>query len=97
MNLTTKHNWPYDRTFKALAAAVKWQPEKHLNVSVERFAEAFGPRNEPPPDGFVLVPIKPTDAMLEELARIGDGPMISGAEVWGYMLAAASANGKSES
>lgn len=40
-------------------------------------------------NGRVLVPIKPTEKMLEELARIGDGPEISGAEVWGYMLAAA--------
>lgn len=41
--------------------------------------------------GYAVVPIKPTDDMLEELARIGDGPLISGAEVWGYMLAAAAA------
>jgi len=41
------------------------------------------------PEGYVLVPIKPTERMLEELARIGDGPFISGEEVWGYMLAAA--------
>jgi len=39
--------------------------------------------------GYVIVPIKPSERMLEELARIGDGPLISGAEVWGYMLAAA--------
>lgn len=43
------------------------------------------------PEGFVLVPIKPTETMLEELARIGDGPAISGEEVWGYMLAAVTA------
>jgi hypothetical protein len=43
--------------------------------------------------GYVIVPIKPSERMLDELARIGDGPLISGAEVWGYMLAAASADG----
>jgi hypothetical protein len=42
--------------------------------------------------GYVIVPVKPSETMLEELARIGDGPMISGGEVWGYMLAAASAD-----
>lgn len=41
--------------------------------------------------GYAVVPIKPTDEMLEELARIGDGPAISGEEVWGYMLAAGDA------
>ena len=41
--------------------------------------------------GYVIVPIKPTEQMVEELARIGDGPMISGEEVWGYMLAACTA------
>ena len=45
-----------------------------------------------PIDGYAIVPIKPTEHMLEELARIGDGPMISGQEVWGYMLAAAMAD-----
>lgn len=39
--------------------------------------------------GYAIVPIKPSEKMIEELARIGDGPMISGEEVWGYMLAAA--------
>jgi hypothetical protein len=39
--------------------------------------------------GYAVVPIKPSERMLEELARIGDGPEISGAECWGYMLAAA--------
>jgi hypothetical protein len=42
------------------------------------------------------VPIKPSDEMLEELARIGDGPLISGGEVWGYMLAAAKAHPEPE-
>lgn len=42
--------------------------------------------------GYAIVPVKPSEKMLEELARIGDGPSISGAEVWGYMLAAAGAN-----
>ncbi len=42
-------------------------------------------------NGFAIVPIKPNERMLDELAHIGDGPMISGAEVWGYMLAAAEA------
>lgn len=42
--------------------------------------------------GYQIVPIKPTEEMLDELARIGDGPMISGGEVWGYMLAAATAH-----
>lgn len=49
----------------------------------------------PSPDelnGRVLVPIVPTEKMLDELARIGDGPMISGEECWGYMLAAAAAS-----
>lgn len=41
--------------------------------------------------GYMIVPIKPTDHMLEELARIGDGPGISGEDCWGYMLAAAAA------
>ena len=41
--------------------------------------------------GYVIVPIKPTEKMLEEMARIGDGPLISGDEVWGYMLAATQA------
>jgi hypothetical protein len=46
----------------------------------------------------VIVPVKPTERMLEELARIGDGPMISGEEVWGYMLAATTvADGQSAS
>lgn len=42
--------------------------------------------------GFVIVPKVATENMLEELARIGDGPLISGEEVWGYMLAAAVAS-----
>lgn len=42
-------------------------------------------------EGYAIVPVKPSDEMLAELARIGDGPMISGGEVWGYMLAAATA------
>jgi hypothetical protein len=41
--------------------------------------------------GYAIVPIQPSDAMIEELARIGDGPAISGEECWGYMLAAAAA------
>lgn len=45
--------------------------------------------------GYAIVPIKPSDEMLQELARIGDGPAISGGECWGYMLAAASAHGQS--
>lgn len=43
-------------------------------------------------DGFAIVPVKPSERMIEELARIGDGPMISGEECWGYMLAAALAD-----
>lgn len=39
-------------------------------------------------DGFVIVPKVPNDAMLARLAQIGDGPELSGGEVWGYMLAA---------
>lgn len=42
--------------------------------------------------GYAVVPIKPSEAMLAELAHIGDGPMISGEEVWGYMLASAAAH-----
>lgn len=42
--------------------------------------------------GYAVVPVRATDAMLEELARIGDGPMISGEECWGYMLAAGMAS-----
>ena len=42
--------------------------------------------------GLAIVPIKPSERMVEELARIGDGPMISGEECWGYMLAAAMAD-----
>lgn len=47
--------------------------------------------------GYAIVPIKPNEEMLEELARIGDGPAISGGEVWGYMLAAAKAHPEPES
>lgn len=56
------------------------------------FGTALEIMNQLRADGFVIVPIKPTDEMLDELARIGDGPMISGEECWGYMLAAALAS-----
>jgi hypothetical protein len=38
-------------------------------------------------EGYAVVPIQPSEAMLERLSEIGDGPELSGAEVWGYMLA----------
>jgi hypothetical protein len=44
MNATIKNGWPYDKTFNAIGAAVTWQPDRHLSISVEKFAESFGPR-----------------------------------------------------
>jgi hypothetical protein len=58
---------------------------------VDRISGTVDPGPPQTPEGYQLVPIVPTERMLEELAHIGEGPLISGAEVWGYMLAAASA------
>jgi hypothetical protein len=66
------------------STAIAWDLGK-ARAEIERL------RERAVPEGHVSVPIKPSERMIEELARIGDGPMISAAEVWGYMLAAAGA------
>jgi hypothetical protein len=72
-----------------------WWPDRDVTGGDLADLAQMIAENLPSPDqrnGFVIVPVTPTEGMLEELARIGDGPMISGAEVWGYMLAAATAD-----
>jgi hypothetical protein len=38
-----RHDWPYTRTFNAIAAAIEWRENKQIGVSVEKFAASFGP------------------------------------------------------
>jgi hypothetical protein len=47
-----RHDWPYQRTFDAIADAVEWREHRKIGISVEKFAKRFGPFAPTVPEGI---------------------------------------------